>query len=138
MLDTTKHHVLLHRDGVVHRRIADGHVTRWRDSEFLPGVLVALRLFGENGYTALADSNQWCVGRGLLSWQELQAITRRMLLEVALAGGAIGNVYYCPHAPGDECRCRKPQPGLLRLQPELAGQLDLYKSQSGDLQATLS
>jgi D-glycero-D-manno-heptose 1,7-bisphosphate phosphatase len=113
MIDTTKRYVLLDRDGVINRRIADGYVTRWKEFEFLPGVLAALRLFRENGYTVLVVSNQSCVGRGLLSRQVLQAITRRMLLEVALAGGAIDNVYYCPHAPGDECSCRKPQPGLL-------------------------
>jgi D-glycero-D-manno-heptose 1,7-bisphosphate phosphatase len=113
MLDTSHRYVLVDRDGVINRRIANGCVTRWKDFEFLPGVLAALRLLKENGYKALVVSNQSCVGRGVLSWQELQAITRRMLLEVALAGGAIDKVYYCPHAPGDNCGCRKPQPELL-------------------------
>ena len=113
MLDNSHRHVLLDRDGVINRRLVNGYVTRWKDFEFLPGVLSALRLLRENGYTVLVVSNQSCVGRGLLSWEELQAITRRMLLEVALAGAAIDKVYYCPHAPGDECSCRKPQPGLL-------------------------
>jgi len=34
-------------------------------------------------------------------------------------------------------RCWRIRQKLLRLQPELAGQLDLYKSQLGDLQTTL-
>jgi D-glycero-D-manno-heptose 1,7-bisphosphate phosphatase len=113
MFDHSHRYVLLDRDGVINRRIVNGYVTRWKDFTFLPGVLAALRLLREHGYTVLVVSNQSCVGRGLLSWQELQAITRRMLLEVALAGGAINKVYYCPHAPGDECGCRKPRPGLL-------------------------
>jgi D-glycero-D-manno-heptose 1,7-bisphosphate phosphatase len=113
MHDTAKRTVLLDRDGVINRRIVNGYVTRWKDFAFLPRALAALRLLTENGYTVLVVSNQSCVGRGLLSWQELQAITRHMLLEVALAGGAIGKVYYCVHTPGDACGCRKPQPGLL-------------------------
>ena len=113
MLDQPQRIVLLNRDGVINRRIINGHVTRWRDFAFLPGVLSALRMLRENGYKVLVVSNQSCVGRGLISWGELQTITRRMLLEVALAGGAIDKVYYCPHAPGDNCGCRKPEPGLL-------------------------
>ena len=113
MLDTSHRCVLVDRDGVINRRIVNGYVTQWKDFAFLPGALAALRLLKENAYTVLVVSNQSCVGRGLVSWQELEAITRRMRLEVALAGGAIDKVYYCPHAPGDNCGCRKPQPGLL-------------------------
>jgi len=112
--DSKRRLVLLGRDGVINHRIAKGFVTRWQDFAFLPGVLDALHTLRENGYTVVVVSNQSCVGRGILNWQELQLITRRMRLEVALAGGAIEKVYYCTHAPGDWCECRMPQPGLLR------------------------
>jgi len=114
MMETSRRYVLLDRDGVINRQVVNGYVTRWKDFSFLPGVLSALRLLREHDYTVLVVSNQSCVGRGLLSWEELQAITRRMVLEVALAGGAIAKVYYCPHAPADLCNCRKPEPGLLQ------------------------
>ena len=32
---------------------------------------------------------------------------------VETAGGDIEAVFYCPHAPGDGCHCRKPLPGML-------------------------
>jgi len=78
----------------------------------LPRVLDGLRLLAENRYTALIVSNQPCVGEGLLSANELESITRRFLLEVALSGGNIGQVYYCRHREGDRCACRMPLPGL--------------------------
>lgn len=125
MYKKQQRYVLLDRDGVINRRVQGGYVTSWEHFEFLPRALEAIRLLTENGYTALVISNQACVGKGLLSSAELDAITRRFLLEVALSGGHIGEVYYCRHRTEDRCHCRKPQPGLLarariehRFQPE--------------------
>jgi D-glycero-D-manno-heptose 1,7-bisphosphate phosphatase len=53
------------------------------------------------------------VGKGLLSYAELEIITRRFRLEVALSGGNIAEVYYCRHRAEDRCNCRKTQNGLL-------------------------
>ena len=111
---TKKRYVLLDRDGIINRRMPGGYVTSWDQFEFLPRALDALRLLAENGYVALVLSNQSCVGEGLLSSNELDAITRRFLLEVALSGGNIAQVYYCRHSAEDQCGCRKPRPGLFR------------------------
>ncbi len=32
---------------------------------------------------------------------------------VAEAGGNIEAIFFCPHAPTENCACRKPRPGLL-------------------------
>jgi histidinol-phosphate phosphatase family protein len=106
-------YVLLDRDGVINRRVPGGYVTSWDRFQFLPRALDALHLLADNGYTALVVSNQSCVARGLLSSSDLELITRRFLLEVALAGGNIAQVYYCRHGEKDHCNCRKPLPGLV-------------------------
>jgi D-glycero-D-manno-heptose 1,7-bisphosphate phosphatase len=114
--DTYKSHnrcVLLDRDGVINRRIPRGYVTSWEQFEFLPRALNALRLLKDAGYTVLVISNQACVGKGLLAPHQLDSITKRFLIEVALSGGSITQVYYCTHVAEDHCDCRKPRPGLL-------------------------
>jgi D-glycero-D-manno-heptose 1,7-bisphosphate phosphatase len=111
---TEKGYVLLDRDGVINRRMPGGYVTAWNQFEFLPRVLEALRSLADRGYAAIVLSNQGCVGEGLLSSKDLDAITHRFQLEVALSGGNIAQVYYCRHSAEDECGCRKPKPGLLR------------------------
>jgi D-glycero-D-manno-heptose 1,7-bisphosphate phosphatase len=117
MPNQVQRYVLLDRDGVINRRAAGGYVTSWEQFEFLPRVLDGLRLLAENGYAALVISNQACVGKNLLKVSELEAITQRFRLEVALAGGNIKQVYYCVHLPSDHCTCRKPKPGaILRAQ----------------------
>jgi D-glycero-D-manno-heptose 1,7-bisphosphate phosphatase len=114
MSATEKRYVLLDRDGVINRRMPSGYVTSWDQFEFLPRALEALRLLALNGYTALVVSNQACIAEGLLGSRDLDAITHRFLLKVALSGGTIPRVYYCRHRAADECNCRKPRPGLLR------------------------
>ena len=40
---------------------------------------------------------------------------------VTAAGGRIDRIVYCPHAPGDDCDCRKPLPGLFHQLAEHYG-----------------
>jgi D-glycero-D-manno-heptose 1,7-bisphosphate phosphatase len=109
-----KRYVLLDRDGVINQRMPGGYVTSWNQFQFLPRVLEGLRLLADRGYTAIILSSQACVGEGLLSSKDLDVITHRFMLEVALSGGNIAQVYYCRHSPQDECGCRKPRAGLFR------------------------
>jgi D-glycero-D-manno-heptose 1,7-bisphosphate phosphatase len=108
MSATEKREVLPDRDGVIKRRMPSGCLTSWDQFEFLPRALEALRLLALNGCTALVVSNQAGVAEGRLSSRDLDAITHRFLLEVALSEGNIARVYYCRHRAADECKCRKP------------------------------
>jgi D-glycero-D-manno-heptose 1,7-bisphosphate phosphatase len=50
-----------------------------------------------------------------------------MIAQIEAAGGRVDGVWFCPHAPEDGCRCRKPQPGLLQQAARVLG-LDLSRS----------
>lgn len=104
--------VLLDRDGVINRRIPGGYVTSWHTFEFLPGALNALRLLAENGYETLVISNQAAVGMKFMTSDELGLITLQFEREVEKHGGRIRGVFYCTHRKDDDCKCRKPRPGL--------------------------
>lgn len=106
-------YVLLDRDGVINRRILRGYVTSWEQFTFLPGALEGLRLFAERNYSAIVVSNQACVGKGLISLEALEEMTRRFVREIEAYGGRVSGVYYCPHRSEAGCPCRKPNPGLL-------------------------
>ena len=118
--------VFLDRDGVINRRRLD-HVKSWSDFEFLPTALDALRALRDDGATAVVVTNQSAIGRGLMTFAELERIHHRMLDQVRAIGGYIAAVYSCPHTPDAGCSCRKPATGLLEL---AADELQLSLSDS--------
>lgn len=111
--------IVLDRDGAINRELGR-HVTRPEEFEFLPGALEAIARLTERGYPIYIASNQSAVGRGLMSEEDLMAITRKMLTEINDSGGRIAGIIYCCHAPEERCQCRKPKPGLIKEIAELA------------------
>ncbi|MGS0759384.1 D-glycero-beta-D-manno-heptose 1,7-bisphosphate 7-phosphatase, partial [Roseateles sp. GG27B] len=53
------------------------------------------------------------IGRGLLDMASLNAIHIRLNQLLVEKGGRLDAAFFCPHTPEEECRCRKPLPGLL-------------------------
>ena len=108
-------HVILDRDGVLNYEAPEGGYVR-EPSEFrwLPGALAGLALLHRAGVRLSVATNQAGVGRGLMSLAQLAAVHERMQTEAAAHGGALDAVLYCPHAPEEQCACRKPAPGLIQ------------------------
>lgn len=104
--------IFLDRDGVIIENRAD-YVRCWHDVEIFPQALDALARLRQWPGKIVIVTNQSVVGRRLISLQEAQDINRRLLREIETAGGRIDAVYMCPHAPDDNCACRKPLPGML-------------------------
>ena len=105
--------VVLDRDGVINHESADFIRTagEWRP---IDGSLAAIARLTAAGFRVFVATNQSGVGRGLIAPADLAAIHARMLAAVEATGGRIEGIYFCPHAPGEGCECRKPAPGLLR------------------------
>jgi D-glycero-D-manno-heptose 1,7-bisphosphate phosphatase len=112
--------VLLDRDGVLVRN-RDDYVKSWSEVEFVPGALEAVARLSRAGHPVLVVTNQSAVGRGMMSVQDLNHIHARMTETVAAHSGRIEAFLVCPHAPEDNCSCRKPQPGLLHKARDLFG-----------------
>lgn len=61
------------------------------------------------GYRVIVVSNQPGAALGLFAESALQAVEQRLRELLP----ALDGFYYCPHAPGAGCECRKPAPGML-------------------------
>lgn len=115
-------HVILDRDGVLNRESPDGgwvhhaHSWQWEDS-----ALAGLELLASAGMRISVATNQSGVGRGVFPLSDVDAVHKHMVDETETHDGRIDAIFVCPHAPSDNCRCRKPGPGLLEQAIESSG-----------------
>jgi D-glycero-D-manno-heptose 1,7-bisphosphate phosphatase len=118
--------IFLDRDGVLIENV-DGYVRSWPDVRPYPSALAALKHAAQLPHHFLIVTNQSVVGRGLISLAEAEAINAHLVEVIRAGGGRIDGVFMCPHAPADDCPCRKPRPGLI-LQAQAEFDLDLAGS----------
>jgi histidinol-phosphate phosphatase family protein len=81
--------------------------------ELLPGVVPALLAAIAKGWALVVVSNQSGVARGLVTRDEAASVQARVEALFAEQGVRFEGAYFCFHAPGERCACRKPEPGML-------------------------
>jgi D-glycero-D-manno-heptose 1,7-bisphosphate phosphatase len=102
---------LLDRDGTINTEV--DHLSDPDELVLIPGSAAAIRRLREDlGLGIVVVTNQANVGRGLLSTAQLDAIHERLRSMLAAEGAAVDAILVCPHAPEDDCACRKPRPGM--------------------------
>jgi D-glycero-D-manno-heptose 1,7-bisphosphate phosphatase len=118
--------IFLDRDGVLVEN-RPSYILRWEDVQLFPGALTALAWANRSPWKFVLVTNQSAIGRGLISLEIAREINRRLVSMIEQAGGRIDGVFMCPHAPQDQCACRKPKPGLI-LEAAQTLSLDLSRS----------
>jgi D-glycero-D-manno-heptose 1,7-bisphosphate phosphatase len=105
----------LDRDGCLNRE--RGFVTGPEQLEILPGVPAALQALRQAGFRLAVVTNQSGIARGLYTETDLAAVHAALHRELP---GLIDRIDYCPHHPDGtvaafrrDCKCRKPQPGMM-------------------------
>jgi D-glycero-D-manno-heptose 1,7-bisphosphate phosphatase len=111
MKESTMNLIILDRDGTINED-RDDFVKSPDEWVPLPGALEAIARLNQAGWQTVIATNQSGLGRGLFDMASLTAMHTKMNAALARVGGRIGAVFFCPHAPEDQCSCRKPLPGL--------------------------
>ena len=104
--------IVLDRDGVINYD-SDAYVKSAEEWIALPGSIEAVAALSQAGYQVVVATNQSGLARGLFDLDDLEAMHAKMRAQIEDAGGEIAAIFYCPHGPADNCRCRKPHAGLL-------------------------
>ena len=128
------------RDGVIN--VDHGYVSRAEDFEFMPGIFPVLRALAERGFRLVIVTNQSGIGRGYYGVADFHALTDWMLQRFSDEGVHIDAVYHCPHAPDEQCSCRKPEPEMFfQAEKELGINLSsswMIGDKESDMQAALA
>ena len=104
--------IFLDRDGTLIRDT--GYISKIDDVEVLPGVVLGLKLFKDNGYRLHIISNQSGVPRGKISEQDFKEVESYVNKQFKREDIVFDSLSYCFHLPTDGCECRKPNYGLLK------------------------
>jgi D-glycero-D-manno-heptose 1,7-bisphosphate phosphatase len=106
----TRRFVLLDRDGTINEEV--GHLSDPGELRLIPGSADAIGRLRDLGLGVVVVTNQANVGRGLLSPVELEGIHTRLTEVLATEGADVDAILHCPHAPEEDCDCRKPGTGM--------------------------
>lgn len=108
---TARRFVLLDRDGTIN--VEQNYLSHPDQMELYPGVGAALRRLRDLGFGLVVVTNQSGVARGYFDMTTLDRIHDRMTDLLRAEGITLDGIYICPHAPDEDCDCRKPLPGMV-------------------------
>lgn len=103
--------VILDRDGVINEE--SPHFIKSPEEWLpIPGSLAAIARLKRAGFEVAVATNQSGVGRGFYSEEMLHQIHLKMTTALSEHDATFDGIFYCPHAPWQQCDCRKPAPAL--------------------------
>jgi len=103
--------LFLDRDGIIN--IDHGYVSKIENFEFTEGIFELIQLFIEKDYLLFIVTNQSGIGRGYYTLNDFEVLNQWMIKRLKSKNIEIQSVHYCPHAPEENCMCRKPQIGMV-------------------------
>jgi histidinol-phosphate phosphatase family protein len=105
-----------------------GYISDPNKFDLYPWVPEELKKLKLKGFLLIVVSNQSGIARGLITWEQLNLIHRKMdeILDQKV-NIKIDSYQVCPHHPDEGCDCRKPKPKLL-IAAAQAFQIDLSES----------
>lgn len=83
--------------------------------EFYPFAAEAIKLTNDSGYLAIVVTNQSNINRGKLTMNDFKDKMQKLQLILKKSGAKFDDVFCCPHTHEDNCTCKKPKTGLIKL-----------------------
>jgi len=104
--------IILDRDGVINHDRED-FVKSADECVPIDGSIDAIARLYKAGFIVVVATNQSGLARGKFDLDDLEAMHEKITGLVEEQGAEVGAIFYCPHAPEDNCKCRKPKAGMI-------------------------
>ena len=105
--------LFIDRDGTIIKQIDGHYISSIEQIELIENIFPAILMLQNEGYLVIIVTNQAGINKGILSNEQVDEINQHIIQLLKKQGIEISAVYVCPHKPEEQCKCRKPQPGLL-------------------------
>ena len=105
--------LFIDRDGTIIKQIDGHYISSIEQIELIENIFPAILMLQNEGYLVIIVTNQAGINKGILSNELVDEINRHIIRLLKKQGIDVSAVYVCPHKPEEQCKCRKPQPGLL-------------------------
>jgi len=118
----------LDRDGTIIKDYLDIEWKNVKEPEFLDGSIEGIRKLIEDGYNVIIVTNQYLINDGIISIDQYESFTSKILGALEKEHISILDIYYCPHSKDEKCDCRKPAIGMIKKAMERHPNIDLTNS----------
>lgn len=98
--------VLIDRDGTIN--VERNYLSAPEQIELIPQAAEAIEILRRLNLKLAVITNQSGIGRGYFDRAQLDKIHARLHEVLQAYATDVDAVYFCPHAPEENCRCRKP------------------------------
>lgn len=120
--------LFLDRDGVINKRDFGGYIQNLNDFHFNSDVFEFLEFAHLHFHRIVVVTNQQGVGKGIMSYEDLDKIHNYMITEVVTKNGRIDKVYSATNLKTDQNNIRKPLPFMAYQAKHDFSTIDFSKS----------
>jgi D-glycero-D-manno-heptose 1,7-bisphosphate phosphatase len=110
--------VFLDRDGTIN--VEAGYIHDLANMHLMPGAAAAIKRLNDMGVPAILATNQSGPARGYYPESWVLTLNGHVASLLEAEGARLDDMFYCPHLPDGtvpeytmDCRCRKPETGML-------------------------
>ena len=118
--------IFLDRDGIINLERKD-YVKTIKEFILIDEIFDIIKLINSKGYLVIIITNQSAINRKIITESNLREIHNHFLKLAKNKNAKVDGIYFCPHTPNENCKCRKPKPELIK-QAALDFQVDLSQS----------